>query len=246
MKTTKWMVAALGICSTSLALFPQPGQGGETGAYFKFDVGAALPQDVAITSLNGLQLPLTTSLGTFSDVFGVPIPNGAAGSLVTIDQPKMVLGTGVRGDFIAGYSFSKAFSFEVEAGVVYNPFDKLRVGGSVGGVSFSEYATVSDMSLWQVPILANVVFTVPLDSRFKPFVGAGVGGIWTIMSGEDTSNSDFTFAFQGLAGLNFALAENVEVGVVYKFLGTLQHDIGGVKTDPLYTSSIMALFTFRF
>jgi opacity protein-like surface antigen len=222
---TQWMVTIVGAGSLALASLAQAD---EPGLYFKFDAGAALPQDVAITKVGQIELPAVSYDG-----------------LETYNQPKAKLRTGFRGDLAAGYAFNKMFSVELDAGVVYNPLDKLQYSGTYLGVPYS-YDESPSVNLWQVPLLANVIFTIPLDSKFKRFIGAGAGGIWTVLDGEDTSNNDFTFAFQGLAGINYAISDNVDIGVVYKFLGTLEHNLGDLRTDPVYTHSIMAVLTCRF
>jgi opacity protein-like surface antigen len=228
MKIQQRIVTAIGICTASLALLTQA-QAGEQGPYFKFDAGVALPQDVTITRMNGLDFPAISYDG-----------------IETVDQPKMRLSPGVRSDFAVGYAFNKMLSLEIEGGVVYNPLDKIEYTGTYEGYPFSSEESVSDFSLWQVPVLANVIFTIPLDSKFKPFIGAGAGGIWTILSGEGETDDDFTFAFQGMAGVNYAITEDVDLGIAYKFLGTLQHDLGGLKLEPVYTHSILAVLTARF
>ena len=84
-------------------------------------------------------------------------------------------------------------------------------------------------------------------------MGGGVGGIASIFEGDDfrgltgrDSQSDFTFAYQGVAGLAFAVADRADIGVVYKFLGTADHTFQDLKTRENYSHSIMATFDFRF
>jgi OmpA-OmpF porin, OOP family len=227
-KRTIWTV--LGMCSAALAFAPQAGRAGEQGFFVGLDAGVALGQDVALTRVNGQDLPLSFNMAGFS---------------TTLDQPKFQLGTGTRLDLMAGYNFSESLALELETGFLYNPINTLTTSGVFFGVPFTE-DTPLDLNLWQVPLLANVVYTIPLHSNFKPFIGAGAGGIWSIISGEGSTEYDFTFAFQGLAGVKYVLSDRADIGVVYKFLGTLSHDFGDVKTDPFYTSSILAIFTLRF
>lgn len=113
-----------------------------------------------------------------------------------------------------------------------------------GPVSFKE--ALDDFSLYQVPVLANFLYTFPLESKFKPFVGVGAGGVFVMVDTGDDSESDFVFAYQAMAGCSYAIRENFDVGISYKFLGTSSPEFGGVKTSDIFTHSILAQLNYRF
>lgn len=129
---------------------------------------------------------------------------------------------------------------------IWNSVDTLN-GQSVSGAGLS-------VDIHQIPVLANLVYKTPVKSGFSGYLGAGAGGIASIfsVSGEGTSASDtdYTFAYQGMAGVKYQIAPNMDVGLGYKFLGTLDHhwtlEGEGFSTTSLYTHSILATFTFRF
>jgi OmpA-OmpF porin, OOP family len=162
---------------------------------------------------------------------------------------------GVRGDFIFGYNITDPLAVEFETGGIWNSFDS-----SSRRVIFP---LVEHADLFQVPFLANLVFKVPLQGGFTPYIGGGAGGVAsTIELSNDhnfgfnnhhhESDTDFTFAYQGMAGLKYSFAWNMEVDVSYKFLGTLDHSwFGGnpvfvTETGSTYSHSLLASFTFRF
>ena len=111
-----------------------------------------------------------------------------------------------------------------------------------------------DSTLYQVPLLATVSYRLLLKSGWTPFVGAGVGGVKSLIDLKtplgDLSNSDFTFAYQVVAGCNYAVSKNCEVGIAYKFLATQDHDWadGGIslRTDESISHSFLASFTWKF
>lgn len=183
---------------------------------------------------------------------------------------------GARGGFSVGYDLSDCFAVELETGAIWNSVDK------VGGQSLSSGANAD---LYQVPLLANLIYKTPVKSGFSAFFGAGAGGIASIFSanspgtpstpppvgtgavarvigtfkstggigsgsGFSGSDTDYTFAYQGVAGVKYAFCKNMDIGITYKFLGTLDHHWtiagSGVSTDAIYTHSVLAAFTLRF
>ena len=51
-------------------------------------------------------------------------------------------------------------------------------------------------------MMVNVIYTQPLGHHFSAYVGGGLGGVFSDYSDEfgGTTESDSTFAFQGLGG----------------------------------------------
>lgn len=161
---------------------------------------------------------------------------------------------GTRGDVSFGYNIINQLAVEFETGFIWNSIN------NSGPQIISPVADRAD--LYQVPLLANLVFKVPLRCGLTPYIGAGAGGdVSTLQltrgSFDDSfdhhrSDTDFTFAYQGMAGLKYALGWNMEVGVGYKFFGTLDHSYFGdqsdlyVHTSPTLSHSILATFTWHF
>lgn len=153
---------------------------------------------------------------------------------------------GVRADVLLGYNLCSAFAVEFNTGVIWNSVDK------IGGQSLSSEGL--NINLYQIPFLANLVYKTPVWNGFSGYIGAGAGGEAALFSanasGASASDTDFTFAYQGLAGVKYAVCKNADIGVGYKFLGTLDHHWtvagSGISTEALYTHSIMATFTYRF
>ncbi len=179
----------------------------------------------------------------------------------SLEQSIDLKNLGTRVGFNPGTSFDVSFGYnivpqvavEFETGVIWN---------SLSGSGPQIISPVADRAdLYQVPFLGNIVFKLPLQCGITPYIGGGVGGVAsTLVLSRGSSNSswghisdtDFTFAYQGMAGLKFALNQTMEVGVGYKFLGTLDHQWFGndpnlvVNTSPTYSHSILASFTWHF
>ena len=88
--------------------------------------------------------------------------------------------TGVRFDMAGGFKITDAFAVELEVGFAYNSVDSMS--GSFYGdeydIDLSD--TALDLDLYQIPMFVNLSYTIPLNSRFKPFIGVGAGGLAAI------------------------------------------------------------------
>lgn len=246
MRITKW-VCAVGAGSTLLVLTGLSAKGADAGNYFKIDGGVSLIQDVNIKALDNVKFPISTTAGDVADLLGIDLPNGvAAGTSVNVSKPKLSWDPGLRFDLVGGHKITESIAIELEVGVLYNSSDTLKVSGSANGTSFEENVNI-DLNLWQVPFLVNGVYTFNLGPKFKPYIGVGAGGILTYITGDNVrSENDITFAYQGQAGIDYACTDNLSLGVAYKFLGTLDHKLGGVKTDEIFSHSILAALTIKF
>jgi len=160
---------------------------------------------------------------------------------------------GTRVDFSFGCNIVKQFAVEFETGVIWNSMH--------GSDAMIISPAADNADLFQVPLLVNLVFKAPLKCGLTPYIGGGAGGVISTLQlsngssdffDNSISDTDFTFAYQGFAGLKYAVAWNLEVGVGYKFLGTLDHRWFGddpnlyIHTTPTYSHSILATFTWRF
>jgi opacity protein-like surface antigen len=160
---------------------------------------------------------------------------------VDIESPTLGSGTvevefdaGLRFDFIGGFRFTDSVALELQAGYVFNSVDL------VGGLDPSDVGI--DLDLHQIPFTANLIYTFPLESRFKPFVGGGAGGSVAVAVGESSGETDtddaFGFAYQGLAGFRFQVTDRVHLGLVYKFLGTTGYEFDDFETDDTFNHMV--------
>lgn len=192
--------------------------------YFSTDVGVSLMQDVDIDAFLGLPADGTASFDP-----------------------------GVRFGLAGGYAFPSrsarlVWRAELESGLAYNQADELS--GPGGSVSL-------DASLYQIPVLANVILDIKATPKLTPYVGVGGGVAFAHLDFDgvadlagDASDTETVGAFQGLAGLRWALGSRSELGLAYRFLGTGEPswDLSGaeVGAGSLFSHSIVASFKFNF
>jgi opacity protein-like surface antigen len=136
----------------------------------------------------------------------------------------------------------------LELGFIYNP-------GRSGGESlrfpswWGSWQTASGgLDLFQVPTMANAIYTLPLYGPISAYVGAGLGGVYTeLWNGFLGGSKDsFSFGYQGILGVKYALNDGLDIGLSYKLLGSIEHDMETVKVEGTMSHSILAAFNFKF
>jgi opacity protein-like surface antigen len=154
---------------------------------------------------------------------------------VKIESAKLGMDTGYRVDLAGGYELNQWAAIELESGFIYNEFKDSN----------------GDAWLGMVPILANAVFRYENQTKFVPFVGAGAGGAFSILQAPIDSDTDFVFAWQLMAGVDYKIGKNMCLGVKYKYFSTCDqsYDIGngaGIKLKDIATHSVGVAFTWHF
>lgn len=146
---------------------------------------------------------------------------------------------GFRLDVAGGYQFTPWLGVELETGVTWNHVQTFTAD------LFEE----DSLELLQMPILANATFRIPTQSRLKPFLGAGIGGVYTSLEswdifGSDLGGEDFRFGFHGFAGLRYQISSKIELGLAYRFLGTTDHSLENMEGTRSHSAVIS--FAIRF
>ena len=115
-----------------------------------------------------------------------------------------------------GFRFCEWFSLEGETGMHAN---------SIRSITGADRL---DANVYQIPVMANAILTLPTRSFVTPFIGAGAGGVDSVIDinrlrvqpnpntlrGDD---STFTFAWQAFGGLQFDITERLSLGVMYNY-----------------------------
>jgi OmpA-OmpF porin, OOP family len=142
---------------------------------------------------------------------------------------KVKMDPGFRIGLIGGYDLCKWAALELETGFLYN-------------------SVKDESSVWfgTIPVLANAVFRYENTSKFVPYVGAGAGGAYTLIEGDEFSESDFVFAWQVKAGCAYNISDTMAIDVGYKFFMTGDLDVGGDKVKEPMSHFIGLGFTWKF
>jgi hypothetical protein len=141
-----------------------------------------------------------------------------------------------------GAQFHDNIAFEIEGGLLYNSVYQ----NQLDGISATNMSQVTNIQLFQVPMMGNFVFrTDPLaDSKIRLVAGGGAGGIFRqvfITGGpNDNTRSQTLSAFQGFGGIQINPGEpDLMVDVQFRYLNS----IAGQSVPSM---SIMGTVTIRF
>ncbi len=80
--------------------------------------------------------------------------------------------------------------------------------------------------------MGNLYYDMPTGGAFTPYIGAGVGAAkvefdnyGTNATGTVLNDSSTVFAYQGIAGLNYALNNNFSLNAEYRYFGTADVEV---------------------
>lgn len=165
------------------------------------------------------------------------------------DSENISYNPGLRTDVQFGWQMTTDWAVELELGILGNQVKSSYVLGT-------EYW---DVNFYQLPMMANVIYSHQLGRHWSLYAGGGIGPVFSYYENDwcDTTPSATSFGYQGLAGLKYHFNERYEMGVGYKFLDTTGYTVGsGVaydgitptdyKSDGNLSHSILLTFTWRF
>ena len=168
--------------------------------------------------------------------------------VTTVDYPDF----GISGDvpmqpgfatgLMLGAQFHDNIAFEIEGGLLYNSVYQ----NQLEGISATEMTQVTNIQLFQVPMMGNFVFrTDPLGaSRIRLVAGGGMGGIFRqvfITGGpNDNTRSQTLSAYQGFGGIQINPGEpDLMVDVQFRYLNS-------ITGQSVPSMSILGTVTIRF
>jgi outer membrane protein OmpA-like peptidoglycan-associated protein len=132
----------------------------------------------------------------------------------------------------AGYSMSQ-WRVEIEGGYRHNEIASYAKEGWNGQVLVREGGLALQPSgeLDEASLMLNVIYDVPIFERFSLAIGLGAGADYTSFKLDTpwapVDQDDWHFAYQGLAGVNYALSEATVVFVNYRFT-----NVSDIRFDP--------------
>jgi hypothetical protein len=141
-----------------------------------------------------------------------------------------------------GAQFHDNVAFEIEGGLLYNSV----YSNQTGGITATDLTQVTNVQLFQVPMMGNFIFrTDPLGAtRIRLVAGGGAGGIFRQVfitgSPNDVTRSQTVTAFQGFGGIQINPGEpDLMVDVQFRYLNSL-------AGQSVPSMSIMGTVTIRF
>ena len=217
--------ASLGDPNVDLIDKPLPGEKPEENQNSKsLDMDSNNFSNFYIRTGIGLSLITEVSYPDFGISGNVPMQPGFATSLML------------------GSQFHKNIAFEIEGGLLYNSVYQ----NQLTGISAVDMTQVTNIQLFQVPMMGNFVFrTDPLaGSMVRLVAGGGAGGIFRQVfitgSPNDVTRSQTLSAYQGFGGIQINPGEpDLMVDVQFRYLNS----IAGQSVPSM---SLMGTVTIRF
>ena len=173
---------------------------------------------------------------------------GSAGWNITRDQDynnagsaETELDDGYALSGAVGYKYHNGLRAELEIAYRNNDVDSHKSNGATLAGPGGEVDSVAFM--------ANGYYDIENDTAITPYVGAGIGFAVVDVDGYNNagtsivSDDDTVFAYQGIAGVDFEVQDNVALFTEYKYFATSDVDVqaAGGSTDMNYDNhSIMA------
>ena len=101
-------------------------------------------------------------------------------------------------------------------------FEGSYTNNDVGDLTYANFALPANFEIETKTAMFNMLKEIPIAKRATGYVGGGVGYAWTGMDGDiDTilySDNDSGFAWQLIAGVDFAVTERLALFMQYRYL----------------------------
>ena len=120
----------------------------------------------------------------------------------------------VGGRFGVGYSI---FGFRPE----------LSVGYRMANIKDQD-----EQSVTSIDVIAGVYYDVDTGSAITPYIGMG-GGMSNVTVTEGNTKAVWALAFQGAAGIGYALTEDLTLTLGYRLTGTMDADFPKIEDGKL-------------
>ena len=207
----------------------------------------------------GISMIRDTDINQFSgSTSGTTVSSGAA---------TLAYNPGFRMDCPIGAKITDWFALEFAPGFMLNTIQYIEPTNgslSIGSQTVSQNSQGSLVGdYYQIPMLANFLFTIPIHPKFTISAGFGVGGMLSAaqttslqgvtLEGSDGISTALSFAYAGQFGLDFPFSENMQAGLYYKYTGTGEQDFTGgnffqfvQNNNGTSTQSVQGYFLYRF
>lgn len=173
---------------------------------------------------------------------GISLPQDSELDSATTSQ-EVDLENGFVGNFAVGHGYGNGVRTELELGFRENDVDSVSGGGG---------ASTGDVSSWSA--MVNALYDFNASGKLQPYIGVGAGIARLDVSGASPSagtiidDADTTFAWQGMAGVAYAVSERVKLTLGYRYFAVPDasfNSSAGTSFDSDYASHDI-LFGLRY
>jgi opacity protein-like surface antigen len=145
-------------------------------------------------------------------------------------------------EFDAGFSLSGAVgadmknNFRAEAEFIYTNSSVKSIAGTANSTTLNTGNVTGSLITYSG--MGNLVYEIPQQSLFTPFVFAGAGVTGLFLDGVNNSgqalynDSDFVFAMQFGAGVSMPFDDRITLEASYRFFNTFDAELADASGDP--------------
>lgn len=187
---------------------------GAAGAAALAMPGAALADGPYVGIEGGVSLPQTNK-------YDVTLTNGTTTTTYS-DGYRVKSKAGYDVDLLAGYKLG-LLRLEAEGGYQRAGIKGLTASSTLltdAGTAAGTTVTAADFGVGGhtsvMKLMANALLDGDFGGGFGGYVGVGAGRAWTRLSGD----KDDAWAYQGIAGLRYAITPNIDAGLKYEYFRT--------------------------
>jgi OOP family OmpA-OmpF porin len=167
-----------------------------------------------------------------------------------LDKEDLSIGaTSGSGDFNNGFGVLAAVGHQTSYGDYQGMRSEIELGWRHNRIdSYDTAASTSASGEIDVySAMANAYYDLKNESNFTPYIGAGIGAadisainITATGTAGNQDSDDIVFAYQGIAGVGYALTKNWSVQAEYRYFGTSEASLSssaGVDSNMNYSSN---------
>ncbi|MCR4379392.1 MAG: OmpA family protein [Rhodospirillales bacterium] len=150
---------------------------------------------------------------------------------------------GLMGSLALGYDYGSNWRAEVELSRRANDLDSVAGATAAGKMQATS-------------LMANAIYDFDINSPVTPYLGAGLGFSQVKLKNaspfgaSSINDSDRALAYQGIAGLSYAVNETIDLFADYRYFATRDLDVntaaGTAASFDASTHSVMAGLRFNF
>ena len=188
------------LATTLLAALASPAFAAADGPYVGIEGGATFPQSTDLDII----LNHGTTTTDYNNGYNVKYKTG-----YDVDAIIGYKFGPVRIEGEAGYKRAKVKSLGVSAPLITD------VGTAAGTTATAANFDVGN-HIGIKTLMANALLDGDFGGGFGGYIGGGAGRAWANFSGD----SDNAWAYQGIAGVRYAVSPNVDVGLKYRYFRT--------------------------
>ncbi|MCP4834715.1 MAG: outer membrane beta-barrel protein [Phycisphaera sp.] len=223
------------VLATLGAMITVPVSSADTLDMVRDSISGSIPMEVEYNP--GPYLSLNASANFLEDVKIKNIPVGS--SSFGFDNGKIAFNAGMSLEIGVGIPINSDLAVEFSSGLAYNAVDSVT-GVLDAGVAGQDAIAGGDGEIYQIPLVAELVWTVFDHDGFRVDVHGGGGLQWTKADisniygatlGSGAANASLTgnaFAFRYQAGVDcmIDLSSSVSLGASFTYSGTTESNFG--------------------